>query len=60
MESYKLFDVYEGDQIEEGFKSVAYSISFRACDRTLTDEDVNPVMDKIFADLKEAGYELRQ
>ncbi|MBS4899662.1 MAG: phenylalanine--tRNA ligase subunit beta [Clostridiales bacterium] len=60
VESYKLFDVYEGDQIEEGFKSVAYSISFRACDRTLTDEDVNPVMDKIFADLKEAGYELRQ
>ena len=60
VESYKLFDIYEGSQIKEGHKSVAYSISFRAKDRTLTDEDVNPVMDKIFADLEAEGFELRK
>ncbi len=52
MESYKLFDVYEGEQVGQGKKSVAYSLSFRAADRTLTDQEVNEVMDKILADLK--------
>ena len=35
LESYKLFDIYEGAQIKAGFKSVAYSITFRAKDKTL-------------------------
>lgn len=60
LEGYKLFDVYEGEQVEAGKKSVAYSLSFRAEDRTLTDVEVNDVMDKILGDLKERlGAELR-
>lgn len=59
LESYQLFDIYEGSQIQEGFKSVAYSITFRAKDRTLTDEDVNASMKKILNGLKDLGIELR-
>ncbi len=59
LESYHLFDLYEGAQIAEGCKSVAYSITFRAKDRTLEDKDVNEVMEKILAELKEMGIELR-
>ena len=59
VESYNLFDIYEGSQIKEGFKSVAYSIAFRASDRTLEDKDITPVMEKILEDLKAAGVELR-
>lgn len=60
LESYKLFDLYEGEQIKEGFKSVAYSISFRAKDRTLEDNDVNAAMKKILNGLEQLGIELRQ
>ena len=60
LESYGLFDLYEGESIKEGYKSVAYNITFRAPDRTLTDEDVNPIMDKIFEELGARGFELRQ
>lgn len=59
LESYKLFDIYEGDQIEEGFKSVAYSIVFRAKDRTLEDSDVSKSMDKVLKGLEEMGIQLR-
>lgn len=59
VESYKLFDIYEGAQIQSGYKSVAYSISFRAKDRTLEDKDINPVMEKILKDLGNLGIELR-
>lgn len=59
LESYNLFDLYEGEQIKEGFKSVAYTLSFRAIDRTLEDKDIQPVMDKILKDLSEMGIELR-
>lgn len=52
LRGYKLFDVYEGEQVGEGKKSVAYSLTFRADDRTLTDVEVNEVMDKILAELK--------
>lgn len=51
LESYSLFDVYEGAQVGDGKKSVAYSLTFRASDRTLTDEDINVVMNKILGDL---------
>ena len=47
LESYKLFDLYEGAQIKPGFKSVAYSITFRAKDRTLEEADVSAAMKKI-------------
>ncbi|UWP59331.1 phenylalanine--tRNA ligase subunit beta [Ruminococcus gauvreauii] len=60
LESYQLFDVYEGSQIEEGFKSVAYSITFRAADRTLEEADITAVMKKILNGLEDLGAVLRQ
>lgn len=60
LENFSLFDIYEGEQIKEGFKSVAYSITFRAKDRTLTDDDVNGAMKKILNGLEGMGIELRQ
>lgn len=60
LESYHLFDVYEGSQIAEGYKSVAYSISFRASDRTLEDKDITPVMEKILKGLEALGIEQRK
>lgn len=60
LESYALFDLYEGDQIKEGYKSVAYSIVFRAKDRTLEDADVSKAMEHILKALEEKGIELRK
>ena len=60
LESYKLFDIYEGTQIMAGYKSVAYSITFRAKDHTLEDKEVNEVMNKILTALQELGIELRK
>ncbi len=61
LEDVKLFDVYKGKQVTEGMKSVAYSITFRAGDRTLTDEEVNKVMAKILDGLKiNLGAQLRE
>ncbi|MGN1159137.1 MAG: phenylalanine--tRNA ligase subunit beta [Lachnospiraceae bacterium] len=59
LESYQLFDVYEGTQIKEGYKSVAYSITFRAKDRTLEEADINGAMKKILNGLQSMGIELR-
>ena len=52
LEGIDLFDVYKGKQVPEGMKSMAYSLTFRAEDRTLTDEEVNKAMDKIINNLK--------
>ena len=60
LESYHLFDLYEGAQIKEGHKSVAYSIVFRAKDSTLEDADVTKAMKKILNGLESMGIELRQ
>lgn len=60
LEKVTLFDVYEGDQIDRGFKSVAYSVTFRASDRTLSEEDINSVMQKILKGLESMGIVLRQ
>ena len=60
LENYELFDIYEGSQIKEGFKSVAYSLSFRAKDHTLTDTEITSAMKKILDGLKALGAELRQ
>ncbi|WFR56216.1 phenylalanine--tRNA ligase subunit beta [Anaerocolumna sp. AGMB13025] len=60
LESYRLFDIYEGSQIKEGHKSMAYSISFRAKDRTLEDKDITEVLNKILSGLSKLGIELRQ
>lgn len=53
VEDYKLFDVYKGSQIEEGHKSIAYSITYRSKEKTLTDEDVAKVHDVILKELSE-------
>ena len=60
LESYQLFDLYEGAQIQEGYKSVAYKITFRAKDRTLEEADINAAMKKILNGLSGMGIELRQ
>lgn len=60
LESYQLFDIYEGVQIKAGFKSVAYSITFRAKDKTLEEADVSAAMNKILKALEEMGIELRK
>ena len=60
LENYHLFDIYEGSQIKPGYKSVAYSITFRANDRTLEEKDITAAMDKIIAGLEDLGIELRK
>ena len=60
LESYHLFDIYEGSQIKPGYKSVTYSITFRANDRTLEEKDITAAMDKIIAGLEDLGIELRK
>ena len=60
LESYRLFDLYEGAQIKEGFKSVAYSIVFRAKDKTLSDAEVTEAMNRILKGLEALGIELRK
>ena len=59
LESVELFDVYEGNQIEAGKKSVAYSLTFRAKDRTLEESEINVIVEKILNKLTELGAELR-
>lgn len=59
LESYKLFDVYEGEQIAEGKKSVAYSMTFRAKDRTLETAEVDKLVEKMLKELNKLGIELR-
>jgi phenylalanyl-tRNA synthetase beta chain len=54
-----VFDVYSGPQVEEGKRSLALSLAFRAPDRTLTDEDIAPVREHIVAALGGLGGELR-
>ena len=60
LESFKLFDVYEGEQLAADEKSLAYSIQFRASDRTLEDKDVTAVMDKILKKMESLGVKIRQ
>ena len=55
LESMRLFDVYQGGQIEKGRKSVSFSLTFRAADKTLTDPEVQAVMKKILNGL-ETGF----
>ncbi len=55
-----LFDLYRGEQIGEGRKSLAYSIVYQAPDRTLTDDEVAKVRERIIKQLgEEAGAKLR-
>ncbi|MFP3154463.1 phenylalanine--tRNA ligase subunit beta [Lachnospiraceae bacterium ZAX-1] len=60
LEHLELFDLYEGAQIKAGFKSVAYTITFRANDKTLEEADVSAAMGKIVKALESIGIELRK
>lgn len=60
LESCQLFDVYEGAQIKKGYKSMAYSIVFRAKDKTLEEADVASAMKRILKGLEALDAELRQ
>ncbi len=59
LEKLELFDVYSGEQIEAGKKSVAYNLTLRATDRTLTVEEVDGVVGKVLKSLAEVGATLR-
>ena len=59
LESYQLFDIYEGAQIEKGFKSMAYSLVFRAHAKTLGENEISAAMKKIMNGLNGLGIELR-
>jgi len=56
----KVFDVYTGTGLEENKKSIAYSLEFGANDRTLTDEEINQVLEKIITNLEKNGASLRK
>ena len=60
LENYELFDIYEGSQIQEGYKSVAYSITFRSKEKTLEEAEVTGAMKKILNGLESMGIELRK
>jgi phenylalanyl-tRNA synthetase beta chain len=59
LERARVFDVYSGEQVGEGRRSLALALSFRTLERTLTDEDIEPVRAEIVAALEELGGELR-
>ena len=59
LESYELFDIYEGSQIKEGYKSMAYSVVFRHHDKTLEESEITAAMKKILNGLNSLGIELR-
>jgi phenylalanyl-tRNA synthetase beta chain len=59
LEDVGVFDVYSGEQVGEGRRSLALSLSFRSPERTLTDEDIAPARERILAALGRLGGELR-
>ena len=59
LEAVSLFDIYKGQQIEAGKKSVSYSLTLRSHEGTLTDEQADKTMEKVLKALKDAGAELR-
>jgi len=59
LDEVSVFDVYTGEQVGNERRSLALALSFRALERTLTDEDVAPVRERIVAALEAVGGELR-
>ena len=59
LESYQLFDIYEGSQIRGGYKSMAYALVFRDHDKTLEESEISAAMKKILNGLEGLGIELR-
>ncbi|MBO6118943.1 MAG: phenylalanine--tRNA ligase subunit beta [Lachnospiraceae bacterium] len=60
LESFELFDIYEGEQVKEGYKSIAYNLTFGSNDHSLTDEEVDTAINKIITALNSIGIELRK
>ncbi len=60
LESVRVFDVYTGDRVGEGKKSVAYSLVLRDSEKTLTDEDADAAIGRTLKDLAAQGIELRR
>lgn len=61
LEDINLFDVYRSEKLGENKKSVAYSLTFRSNEKTLTDDEINVAMNNIITDLqKELNAELRK
>ncbi len=60
LESVTLFDLYEGEQIEKGFKSMAYTVVFRSSEKTLEEQEITAAMKKILNGLDRLGIQLRQ
>lgn len=60
LEHYELFDIYEGSQIKEGFKSLAYSLTFRGKEKNLEEADLVAAMNRILEKLESMGIELRK
>lgn len=56
----KVFDVYEGENIDKSKRSIAYSLTFGANDRTLNDDEINSILDGIIKDLENKGIEIRK
>ena len=59
LESLALFDVYTGEKVGEGKKSLAYNLVLRAPDRTLTDEEAEATVAKVLSALEKMGVALR-
>ncbi len=60
LESYALFDLYEGSQITKGYKSIAYSLTFRSKEKNLKEADIVSAMERILGALEKMGIELRK
>ncbi|MGH8017102.1 MAG: phenylalanine--tRNA ligase subunit beta, partial [Opitutaceae bacterium] len=60
LEKAELFDVYRGKGLPESKKSLAFSLTFRASDRTLKDEEVNKVFTAVQQEMEAAGYAVRK
>ena len=58
LEKAELFDLYQGEQIEKGYKSMAYALKLRSKDHTLTESEINQVIDRVLRKL-ESAYEIR-
>ncbi|MBP3255910.1 MAG: phenylalanine--tRNA ligase subunit beta [Clostridia bacterium] len=56
----QIFDVYQGEGLEENKKSLAYSLEFGTNDRTLTDEEINTVLEKVISSVEKQGWSLRK